>query len=155
MLTLHRCHGKIHARVCRGKHMAMAMGNRLGCGGSGQAIQKPGILCRAARSVFRRSPPKVGLNPDAVCWHGNQPDIYAAYLFNAAGRPELTQKWVRWISKQSTGIKNGLDGNDDGGTLSAWYVFARSDYFRRPAPIVTKLAVQSGRVSKFCCRTVD
>ncbi|TFH01304.1 MAG: glycoside hydrolase family 92 protein, partial [Calditrichales bacterium] len=36
-----------------------------------------------------------------------------------------TQKWVRWImrNKYGTGY-DGLDGNDDGGTLSAWYVLS-------------------------------
>lgn len=74
---------------------------------------------------FAKSEPNVGLRPNAYYWHGNQPDIYAAYLFNAAGRPDLTQKWVRWILDKKYGHKeNGLDGNDDGGTLSAWYVLS-------------------------------
>jgi predicted alpha-1,2-mannosidase len=74
---------------------------------------------------FAKSEPDVGVRPNAYYWHGNQPDIYAAYLFNAAGRPDLTQKWVRWILDKKYGDKeNGLDGNDDGGTLSAWYVLS-------------------------------
>jgi predicted alpha-1,2-mannosidase len=74
---------------------------------------------------FTRSPAGVGLNPNAYYWQGNQPDIYAAYLFNHADRPDLTQKWVRWILETKYGEReNGLDGNDDGGTLSAWYVLS-------------------------------
>ncbi len=58
-------------------------------------------------------------------WHGNQPDLHAAWLFNEAGRPDLTQKWVRWILENKyAGNYVGLEGNDDGATLSAWYVFA-------------------------------
>ena len=63
--------------------------------------------------------------PDNYYWHGNEPDIHAAYLFNDAGRPDLTQKWVRWILKNK--YKNdyvGIDGNDDAGTLSAWYILS-------------------------------
>jgi predicted alpha-1,2-mannosidase len=63
--------------------------------------------------------------PDNYYWHGNEPDLNAVYLFNAAGRPDLTQKWVRWILKNK--YENnyvGIDGNDDAGTLSAWYVFS-------------------------------
>ncbi len=74
---------------------------------------------------FAKSEPRVGVRPNAYYWQGNQPDIYAAYLFNAAGRPDLTQKWVRWILEKKYGDQaNGLDGNDDGGTLSAWYVLS-------------------------------
>ena len=79
---------------------------------------------------FERSPAGVGVNPNAFYWHGNQPDIYAAYLFNEAGRPDLTQEWVRWILDTKYGTReNGLDGNDDGGTLSAWYVLSSLGLF--------------------------
>lgn len=79
---------------------------------------------------FERSPAGVGLNPNAYYWQGNQPDLYAAYLFNHAGRPDLTQKWVRWILETKYGDReNGLDGNDDGGTLSAWYVLSSLGLF--------------------------
>jgi predicted alpha-1,2-mannosidase len=63
-------------------------------------------------------------------WHGNEPDIHAAYLFAAEGRPHLTQKWVRWImdSFYDLGPK-GLAGNDDAGTLSAWYVFSSLGFY--------------------------
>lgn len=76
-------------------------------------------------------------------WAGNEPDIHAAYLFALAGRPDLTQKWVRWIDAQSfTAGADGLPGNDDGGTMSAWLLFdwlgfypiAGSDLFVIGAP---------------------
>lgn len=62
--------------------------------------------------------------PDPYYWHGNEPDIHNALLFAASGDPASTQKWVRWIqdNRYAHGPA-GLDGNDDGGTLSAWYVF--------------------------------
>lgn len=63
--------------------------------------------------------------PDLHYWHGNEPDIHTAYLFNYAGRPDLTQEWVRWImANKYSDDPDGLDGNDDGGTLSAWYIFS-------------------------------
>lgn len=37
------------------------------------------------------------LYPGSGYWHGNEHDIHCAYLFNEAGRPDLTQKWVRHI----------------------------------------------------------
>lgn len=71
------------------------------------------------------NPRRAALNPGSGHWQGNQHNIHAPYLFNDAGRPELAQKWVRWVlaERHSTDV-DGLDGNDDGGTLSAWYVLS-------------------------------
>lgn len=70
------------------------------------------------------------LVPLPYYWHGNEPDIHAAYLFAAAGRPHLTQKWVRWIMDEHYGLgPGGLSGNDDAGTLSAWYVFSALGFY--------------------------
>ena len=73
---------------------------------------------------------RADLNPGAGYWIGNQHDIHTPYLFNDAGRADLTQKWVRWTleNRFSTDI-NGLDGNDDGGTLSSWYVFSALGFY--------------------------
>jgi predicted alpha-1,2-mannosidase len=58
-------------------------------------------------------------------WGGNEPDIHSPYLFALAGRPDLTQKWVRWIENEVyTAGADGIPGNDDGGTMSAWLVFS-------------------------------
>jgi predicted alpha-1,2-mannosidase len=58
-------------------------------------------------------------------WHSNEPDIHAAYLFLHAGRPDLAQEWVRWIGDALySAAPDGIPGNDDAGTLSAWYVFS-------------------------------
>ena len=95
----------------------------------------------------------MGQNPNAYYWHGNQPDIYSAYLFNAGGRPDLTEKWVRWILDVKYGDgENGLDGNDDGGTLSAWYVLsslglfptAGSDRYQLASPIWKRAEIRLG-----------
>lgn len=65
------------------------------------------------------------LVPPLGYWHGNQPGLGAAYLFLYADRPDLTQKWVRKILGRKYQIgPAGLDGNDDSGTLSAWYVLS-------------------------------
>lgn len=102
---------------------------------------------------FTRSTSGVGLPPNAYYWQGNQPDLYSAYLFNYAGRPDLTQKWVRWILESKYGEReNGLDGNDDGGTLSAWYVLsslgifptAGTDRYELTGPLWTRAELQLG-----------
>jgi predicted alpha-1,2-mannosidase len=71
------------------------------------------------------SPRRSALYPGANYWHGDEHNIHAPYLFNEAGRPDLTQKWVRWILRDRYATTpDGLDGNDDAGTLSAWYVLS-------------------------------
>ncbi len=73
---------------------------------------------------------RAALDPGDGFWIGNQHDIHTPYLFSNAGRSDLTQKWVRWTLKNrfSTDI-NGLDGNDDGGTISSWYVFSALGFY--------------------------
>lgn len=73
---------------------------------------------------------RAAIDPGHGFWIGNQHDIHTPYLFSNAGRPDLTQKWVRWTldNRFSTDI-NGLDGNDDGGAISAWYVFSSMGFY--------------------------
>ena len=91
------------------------------------------------------------MNPNSYYWQGNQPDLYAAFLFNSAGRPDLTQKWVRWVLEKKYGDhEDGIDGNDDGGTISAWYVWSSLGLFPRAgtdryeicSPIWTQAEIQ-------------
>ncbi|MBR2869738.1 MAG: GH92 family glycosyl hydrolase [Clostridia bacterium] len=73
---------------------------------------------------------RAALDPGHGFWVGNQHDIHTPYLFANAGRPDLTQKWVRWtLENRFSNDINGLDGNDDGGTLSAWYVFSAMGFY--------------------------
>lgn len=105
-------------------------------------------------SFFTQSNPGRGRwNPGPYYWHGNQPDLFAAYLFNDAGRPDLTRRWVHWILQHKYGTGHeGLDGNDDGGTLSAWYVFGAlgfhpvpgSDRYQLGLPIFPRAEVRLG-----------
>jgi predicted alpha-1,2-mannosidase len=68
--------------------------------------------------------------PDLWYWHGNEPDIHAPYIFAELGRPDLTRRYVRWImDHRYAASPAGLDGNDDGGTLSAWYVFGAIGFY--------------------------
>lgn len=71
--------------------------------------------------------------PTPWYFHGNEPDIHAAFLFTESGRPDLTQLWTRWILEENyKNSWNGLVGNDDAGTLSAWYVFVASGLYPWP-----------------------
>lgn len=55
----------------------------------------------------------------------NEPDIHTPWMYNALGQPWKTQETVRRVVDDAYGTgPSGLPGNDDLGTMSAWYVFA-------------------------------
>lgn len=106
---------------------------------------------RELNDFFEKSDPTMSSwNPGSYYWHGNEPDIHSAYLFNEAGRPDLTQKWTRWILDNKYDINSeGIDGNDDGATLSSWYLFASlglypiagSDFYELGAPLFSHAVI--------------
>ena len=68
--------------------------------------------------------------PNNYYWHGNEPDIHAPWIFSALGRPEASARWTRWVMDTLYHDNpEGLPGNDDSGTLSAWYVFGALGFF--------------------------
>ena len=78
------------------------------------------------------NPLSYGLQPKYY-WGGNEPDIHTPYLFALAGRPDLTQRWVRWIENEIYGAgADGIPGNDDGGTMSAWLVYSALGFYPVP-----------------------
>jgi len=68
---------------------------------------------------------QVNAGPDRpYMWIGNEPSLGIAWAYDFAGAPEKTQRAVRSIQRSAfSATPGGLPGNDDGGTLSAWYVF--------------------------------
>ncbi|MBQ6022716.1 MAG: GH92 family glycosyl hydrolase [Clostridia bacterium] len=107
---------------------------------------------------------RAAVDPGTGYWIGNQHDIHTPYLFCDAGRADLTQKWVRWTlsNRFSTDI-DGLDGNDDGGTLSSWYVFsalgfypiAGTDRYYIGSPCVESAAIALENGKKLNVRAID
>jgi hypothetical protein len=63
--------------------------------------------------------------------HSNQPNMQAAWLFNHAGKPWLTQYWVREILDHYYGIGpvDGYPGDEDQGQMGAWYVMSAIGLF--------------------------
>ncbi len=60
----------------------------------------------------------------------NEPDIHTPWMYNALGKPWKTQETVRQVVDDAyTTGPSGLPGNDDLGTMSAWYVFASIGLF--------------------------
>jgi len=61
---------------------------------------------------------------------GNEPSMHIAYLYNLAGKPWKTQKRVRMLME--TWFRNdlmGIPGDEDGGGLSAFYVFSAMGFY--------------------------
>ncbi len=54
----------------------------------------------------------------------NEPDLLAPYLYHWAGAPARTATVVRAQMSLFTTGPDGMTGNDDLGTMSAWYVFS-------------------------------
>ncbi len=90
--------------------------------------------------------------PDTFYWHGNEPVLHYAALGSLTGEPRLTVEPMSWIAanRYSDGVA-GLDGNDDAGTLSAWYLFAAlgvypvagTDRYAVGAPLVQRAEIDT------------
>lgn len=62
---------------------------------------------------------------DAWFASGNEPSFHIPWIYNWIGRPDKTQAVVnRILNEQYSSKTNGLPGNDDLGTMGAWYIFA-------------------------------
>ena len=63
------------------------------------------------------------VSPNA--WMGNEPCVEVPWEYDFARAPALTQDVVRLIQTQLwSDTPGGMPGNDDGGEMSSWYVFA-------------------------------
>lgn len=84
----------------------------------------------------------------------NETDLEAPFLYNWSGKPFKTQARVRELLADAYGIKpDGIPGNDDCGTMSAWCVFAAMGLYptdpARPAfslcsPLFPKITLHLG-----------
>ena len=62
--------------------------------------------------------------------HGNQPIQHMIYLYNYAGEPWKTQKWVREVmNRMYLPTPDGYCGDEDNGQTSAWYVFSAMGFY--------------------------
>ena len=83
---------------------------------------------------------------------GNEPSFHIPYLFNYAGQPWKTQKRIRMLME--SWFRNdlmGICGDEDGGGMSAFYVFsalgfypvsAGMPYYTIGSPIFTKSSIK-------------
>jgi len=60
----------------------------------------------------------------------NETVVHVPYLFNFAGRHDLTVAWINEIMRHRYSDQpGGLPGNDDLGAMSSWYVFSALGFF--------------------------
>ena len=89
-------------------------------------------VARERLTTFMQGAVDEGLvpTPATYYWHGNEPDIHAPFLFALWGDPDATGLWQRWVEdNRYADTPDGLAGNDDAGTLSAWYLFSTLGFY--------------------------
>lgn len=60
----------------------------------------------------------------------NQPSFHFPYIYTALGYPALTQHWVRkTMDELFSSQSDGLPGDEDNGSLCAWYVFGAMGFY--------------------------
>ncbi|HWE63522.1 MAG TPA: GH92 family glycosyl hydrolase, partial [Chloroflexota bacterium] len=91
----------------------------------------PGLFARMGgetRAVQRLDRHFTQLNAGPVspyAFMGNEPELVVPWIYDFAGAPSRTQAVTRRIELSLFhATVNGLPGNDDGGALSSWYIFA-------------------------------
>src|SRR5690606_30154167 len=103
--------------------------------------------------------------------HGNQPNLHIAFLFNYAGHPWLSQKWVRKICDSFYGTEEihgyGYGQDEDQGQLGGWFVMASMGLFdlkglieQEPSfligsPLFDKVTIKNARGNTIRIETIN
>ncbi len=107
--------------------------------------------------TYIRQPDATGLTGQFVM--GNEPGFHVPYLYTLAGQPWKTQKRIRQL--MDTWFRNdvmGICGDEDGGSLSSWYVFSAMGFYPvtpgKPeyvigSPIFEEIAISLGKGKSF------
>jgi predicted alpha-1,2-mannosidase len=86
------------------------------------------MLLARAEQLFTRAAcgtPSPAFLPNPYYWASNEPVLFSGWIFSAVGDHDRTARWTRWTTLTHYGDgPDGLPGNDDGGTMSAFYLFA-------------------------------
>jgi predicted alpha-1,2-mannosidase len=62
--------------------------------------------------------------------HSNEPSHHYGYLYDFSGEPWKTQAKVREIANaEYANLPSGIDGDDDCGQMSAWYLFTALGFY--------------------------
>lgn len=115
-------------------------------------------LFTALNELFAKSEEEFKSEPSTLLprkyyWHSNEPCILIPFMYCDLGDCNSTNKWNRWIFKVSyKDSPDGLPGNDDGGTMSGWYIMASlglmmlpiKDYYLIGAPLFSESEMTIG-----------
>jgi len=84
--------------------------------------------------------------------HSNEPSHHYGYLYDYSGQPWKTQAKVREIAKaEYANQPSGIDGDDDCGQMSAWFLFTAMGFY--PVnPASGEYMIGSPMFSKFALR---
>ncbi|MCG8474893.1 MAG: GH92 family glycosyl hydrolase [Cytophagales bacterium] len=86
-------------------------------------------------SMFNQEPVVLGHANDVTGLvgqyaQGNEPSHHVAYLYNYAGQPWKSQRWLAKImQEQYSATAEGISGNEDCGQMSAWYVLSAMGFY--------------------------
>jgi predicted alpha-1,2-mannosidase len=91
--------------------------------------------------------------------HSNEPSHHYGYLYDYSGQPWKTQAKVREIAvAEYANLPSGIDGDDDCGQMSAWYLFTALGFYPvNPAsgdymlgsPLFTKMTLKLANGNQF------
>ncbi len=87
-------------------------------GGREEAVRRLDMLCETMLGIggwWTQVP---------YCWVGNEPCMADVWEYNWMGAPYRTQDAVRTAIGLWDDTFQGMPGNDDSGTMSAWFIFA-------------------------------
>jgi predicted alpha-1,2-mannosidase len=88
------------------------------------------VLARLEQFFDRSRREPRGPFPARYYWHSNEPCLHLPWLGSKLGRASASSRWVRFATNRYYGEgPEGLPGNDDGGTMSSWYVFSALGIF--------------------------
>lgn len=120
--------------------------------GLAEALGGEGAALERLREFYQASLEDVPiLGVRSHYWPSNEPDIGAPWLFAAWGSPGESWEFVDWAVTELYGDGvDGIPGNDDGGTMSAWLLFAATGLY--PLPGTDRYIVSAPRYAKVVVR---
>ncbi len=97
---------------------------------SGLVAQFTAGALELLETFFERAPAAIATPfPSGYYWHGNEQNLASVIFFNHLDRPDRTQYWNDWIRRTKYDTTSvGIDGNDDGGSLSSWFVLSAAGF---------------------------
>lgn len=98
------------------------------------------------------------------CAISNQPSFHIPWLYTLLGAREKTEYWVEKLANEAfSAADDGFPGDEDNGTMAAWYVFAclglypvcpGKDEYVTAKPLFATIEINGRKVERFTSATV-